>query len=42
MKRIGFLWEKLIDRENIIKAIKEVNKTRRTKYGKPNKTVFMG
>lgn len=40
MKRIGFLWEKFIDKENIIKAIQEVNKTHRTKYGKPNKVVL--
>ena len=40
MKRVGFLWEKFIDRENIIKAIQEVNKTHRTKYGKPNKIVL--
>ena len=40
MKRVGFLWEKFIDKENIIQAIKEVNKTHRTKYGKPNKVVI--
>ena len=40
MKRIGFLWEKFIDRDNIKLAIKEVNKTHRSKFGKPNKVVL--
>ena len=39
MKRIGYLWESFISDENILKAIKEVNKTHRTSYGKPNRTV---
>lgn len=39
MKRVGFLWEKFVSEENILRAIKEVNKTHRTKYGRPNKKV---
>lgn len=39
MKRVGFLWEKFISEENILRAIKEVNKTHRTKHGRPNKKV---
>ena len=40
MKRIGYLWEPFISNENILKAIKEVNKTHRTSHGKLNKTVI--
>ena len=39
MKRVGFLWEKFISEENILRAIKEVNKTHKTKHGRPNKKV---
>ena len=40
MKRVGYIWEKFISKENILKAIKEVNKTHRSKFGKLNKTVL--
>jgi hypothetical protein len=40
LKRIGYLWEPFISNENILKAIKEVNKTHRTSHGEPNKTVI--
>ena len=40
MKRIGYLYEKLISKENALQAIEEVNKSHRTTYGKPNKTVL--
>lgn len=40
LKRIGYLWEPFISNENILKAIKEVNKTHRTSHEKPNKTVI--
>ena len=39
MKRVGFLWEKFVSEENILRAIKEVNKTHRIKHGRPNKKV---
>ena len=40
LKRIGYLCEPFISDENILKAIKEVNKTHRTSHGKLNKTVI--
>ena len=39
MKRVGYLWEKFLDDENILKAIKEVNKTHRISHGKRNLVV---
>ena len=39
MKRVGYLWEKFLADENILKAIKEVNKTHRTSHGKRNLVV---
>lgn len=43
VKKIEKNWislEPFISNENILRAIKEVNKTHRTSHGKPNKTVI--
>jgi len=39
MKRVGNLYNAFISDENILMAIREVNKTHKTKFGKLNPTV---
>ena len=39
LKRIGYLWEPFISDENILKAIKEVNKTHKTSSLSADKSI---